>query len=367
MAKLLFAVTTDLNFDQRMIRICGTLAGHGYSVELCGRRLPHSPDLAPQAYAQHRFRCQFTKGKLFYMEYNLRLFFFILFRRPDVVCAADLDTLAGAYAASRLTGARLVYDAHEYFTEVPELEGRPLTKKIWELLAAWILPRIRYAYTVSYSLAGILSNRYGITFQTIRNMPLPLKLRFPLIKKAIPPIILYQGALNKGRGLETAIEAMRDLPMFRLILAGEGDLSDALRQHALQAGVQDRVFFAGKLEPKMLARLTTEAFLGLNLLESNSQSYYYSLANKAFDYVQAHVPSIQMDFPEYRRLNAEIECFILLPKLDKDSLVHAIKSLLNDQERYQTFQFNCKLAAYLWTWEEEQKRLLEFYARVLEA
>ncbi len=361
MLRILCTVTTDLNHDQRMIRICSALAQAGYEVLLIGRTLPHSPPLADQPYTQTRLSCFFHRGKAFYLEFNLRLLFFLVFRRFDAVCAVDLDTLAPAYIAARLKGKPVVYDAHEYFTEVPELIGRSFTKWLWEALARTVVPRVDRAYTVGPALAEILSARYGVPFEAVRNVPVRKRNEAPSAK-ASDPVVLYQGALNRGRGLEQAIEAMALLPGVALWLAGEGDLSQTLRERVRQAGLQDRVRFLGRLAPDDLARATQKAWIGLNLLEAESLSYYYSLANKAFDYVQAGIPSLQMDFPEYRRLNAEWECFLLLSSLDPKVIAEAIRSLLGDTGRYQKLASNGMQAAEIWNWEVESPRLITLYA-----
>src|SRR5690242_13208129 len=45
MMKIVLTVTNDLNYDQRMIRICSSLASHGYQVLLVGRKMHASPPL----------------------------------------------------------------------------------------------------------------------------------------------------------------------------------------------------------------------------------------------------------------------------------------------------------------------------------
>lgn len=361
MPRIVCTVTTDLNHDQRMIRICSALAQAGYEVLLIGRTLPLSPPLAEQPYAQKRLTCFFHRGKAFYLEYNLRLLFFLLVNRFDAVCAVDLDTLAPAWIIAQLKRKPVVYDAHEYFTEVPELKGRSLTKGLWEALARAVVPRVDRAYTVGSALAEILSVRYDVPFEAVRNVPVR-KLDLAASAKAPAPVVLYQGALNRGRGLEQAIDAMAFLPGVTLWLAGEGDLSQTLRERVRQAGLQDQVRFLGRLSPDYLARETPKAWIGLNLLEAESLSYYYSLANKAFDYVQAGIPSLQMDFPEYRRLNAEWECFLLLPNLDSNAIANAIRKLLADAGRYQSLAANCRQAAEIWNWETESPKLITLYS-----
>ncbi|MEY4902543.1 MAG: hypothetical protein RLZZ292_358, partial [Bacteroidota bacterium] len=168
--QLLFLVTNDLTYDQRMIRICRTLAQAGYAVRLVGRALPNSNTLVEETFAQHRLFCFFKKGKFFYLEFNIRLFFYLLWHRFDLVCAIDLDTILPAYIVSKLRHKKMVYDAHEYFTEVPEVVHRPFTKRIWEMVAQWTIPNIKHCYTVGPSLAKILSERYGVDFEVIRNV-----------------------------------------------------------------------------------------------------------------------------------------------------------------------------------------------------
>jgi glycosyltransferase involved in cell wall biosynthesis len=360
MSRIICTVTNDLTYDQRMIRISSSLARAGYVVLLTGRQRRASQPLREAVFQQKRLHCYFEKGKLFYLEYNLRLLFFLLFQPFDIVCAVDLDTLLPAYLASRLKGKICVYDAHEYFTETPEVERRPLIKRSWEGLARFALPRLRYAYTVGPALARIFEERYGTPFAVIRNMPA----RQPLTAAAAPSgprIILYQGALNEGRGLEYAIEAMQQIEGAELWLAGEGDLSAALREQARQLELKEKVRFLGFLPPHELQHLTPYAHIGLNLLENRGLSYYYSLANKAFDYVQAGKPSIQMAFPEYAALNTQYEAFLLLEELSIPTIVAAIRRLLDDTEYYNKLRSNCLRAREEWTWEQEEERLLGFY------
>ena len=113
MPQLYFTVTTDLSYDQRMIRICSSLAHAGYTVTLVGRSKSDSISLSSgQAFLQKRIKCLFQKGKLFYAEYNFRLFFYLLLKKMDGICAIDLDTILPCYYISKLKKVKRVYDAH---------------------------------------------------------------------------------------------------------------------------------------------------------------------------------------------------------------------------------------------------------------
>ncbi len=361
---LIFTVTNDLSYDQRMQRICSTLAENGYRVTLVGRKLPHSIPLHTYLFEQKRLRCRFQKGFLFYAEYNLRLFWHLGFAPYDAVCSIDLDTLPAGCFASLLRRKKRVFDAHEYFTEVPELTHRPLVKGIWEMAARVCLPFYRHAYTVGQGLADIFEKKYGLPFAVVRNMPVaqPTPFKNEMLSQHI---LLYQGALNEGRGIETALKSMVYLPQVQLWLAGEGDLSDTLRQQAIALNLGERVRFLGNIKPVDLPAITAQAWMGINLLENRGLSYYYSLANKFFDYVQAGVPVITMNFPEYRALNDEIEVAVLLDQLQPEELASTIDKILKDNNLYNKLQHNCLEARTIWNWENERKTLLDFWKQVM--
>jgi len=360
MKKLFFTVTNDLTYDQRMIRICSSLARSGYQVQLVGREKSNSQPLPNLPFEQVRLRCFWKKGKLFYLEYNLRLFFYLLRKPLDGLCSIDLDTLLAGFLIHRIRGKPLIYDAHEYFTEVPELVDRPFTQRIWESLARCIIPRIQHAYTVGPELARLFEQRYGTPFGVIRNLPFSRK-QTPLLPKQAPPVILYQGALNVGRGLEESILAMKEVNHAELWLAGEGDLSDHLRDQVRREKLEAKVKFLGFVLPGDLPALTDRATIGLNLLQNRGLNYYFSLANKTFDYIQAGIPALNPAFPEYIRLQKEFDCLILVEGLSPGPIASLLTSLLEDAARREIIRKKCRKAAAELCWEKEEQKLIGLY------
>ncbi|GAA4365692.1 hypothetical protein GCM10023185_36220 [Hymenobacter saemangeumensis] len=366
---LLFAVTTDLCYDQRMQRICGSLSAAGYRVKLVGWKRPSSPPLTTQPYEQHRLRGWFQHGKLFYAEYNIRLFLFLLGQRARAWCAADLDTALPMWLRARLGGQPLVYDAHELFTEVPEVVARPAVQRVWRWVERFIVPRARLAYTVGPALARVFEQRYGRPFAVVRNVSRLLDEALPPAPTAAPPggYILYQGALNVGRGLEALLDAMPQVAG-RLVICGEGDLSAALRERADKLGLlaSGQVEFRGYVLPQALREVTRQAAVGIMLLENIGLSYYYSLANKFFDYVHAGIPQVLIDFPEYRALNEQFDVAELVPDLQPATLARALNRLLRDEPtRYQHLAENCRRARPQLSWQHEEQVLLGLYGELV--
>lgn len=363
--RIVCTVTNDLAQDQRMDRICASLQAAGHQVTLVGRELPDSNPLAERTYAQYRIHCRFTTGKSFYAEYNYRLWRELRKWNYDAICSVDLDTLLAGYWLTRATDRRWVYDAHEWFSETPEVYNRPLVRSAWRRLGRWLVPKTDARYTVAPRLALELKRDYGCDFGVVRNVPHRSIL---VTEQRDGPkdrkwgVILYQGMLNPGRGLETVIEAMAYLPECKLWIVGDGPERGRLKDLTAMLGLHQQIWFTGFQPYHELPAITRRAWLGLNLLDASaSPSYYYSLANKALDYLQAGLPSVQMDLPEYRAIAEEFGCYVLLDRLDPALLAGRIQALVTDPATYNKLRDNCLAAAEALNWEREEDRLLTIW------
>ena len=355
--KIICCVTNELALDRRMHRICEALDCAGYEVELIGRKKRNGIPIIEKPYKQTELTCLFPKGKMFYFEFNLRLMLMLLAKSSTAIYAVDLDTLLACTVIAKLKRLKIIFDAHEWFTELPEVERRPMVRKFWTWVENWGTARADLRFTVGTSLAKTLSDQHNKTFHVVRNVPArdgkPAK-STTLNRRAM----VYLGALNEGRGLEVAIDALLELPNYDLWLVGEGDLSTELRKLVASYNLDKQVKFFGMTTADKWKKILPDAFVGLNLLESRSKSYYHSLANKFFDYIHVGIPGIHMRFPEYEMLNEQIETSLLLNTLSKNELLTAIRTLENDRELYSALKVNCRRAAELWNWEREREKLL---------
>ncbi len=362
MARIYISVINDLVSDQRIHRVATALQEDGHEVCVIGRILPNSQALPGRPYSTYRMKLWFHQGKLFYLAYNWRLFFFLLRKKSDILLANDLDTLLANFLVSKIKRLELVYDSHEYFTEVPELIHRPLTRQIWLRLERWIFPKIHKAYTVNDSIAKIYQDKYGVDVKVIRN--LPFRRVFKTVEKQ-KNILLYQGALNLGRGIELMIDAMEHLPDCSLWIFGGGDLEQSLRQRAAAADWKDRIVFQGRLPFEQLFEYTAQAKLGFSLEEDLGANYHFASPNKVYDYIQAGVPVLVSDLPEMRRTVETFEVGEILTKEERNPLLLAqrVKKMLLDEKQYDLFQKNCLKAAEDLNWEKEKEKLIALYKK----
>ncbi|MCR5445469.1 MAG: glycosyltransferase [Bacteroidales bacterium] len=294
--RIVMAVSNDLLTDQRVERHRHTLSEAGFDVVVLGlNELP----------TRHR------RGWRFYLELNMALRREVGRHRPDIVWANDTDTLLGCWLAARRTRARLVLDCHELFPEVPEIQHKPLVKWVWRTLERWLMPRCDARLTVCESIADYYRQRYGVSMEVVRNMSARSDSESikedgerrdasssSEFKVQDSKLLLYQGRVNLGRGVDWAIDALEWLEDCHLVVAGDGDLLEPMKAYAASKPWVGRVQFLGRVMPDEVRRLTPQADVGLVMLEDMGLSYHYALPNRIGDLVEAGVPMVVSDLPE---------------------------------------------------------------------
>lgn len=369
--RAIICVTNDLSTDQRVDKVARTLLTLGYEVLLVGRTHSGSKKLEERSYQTNRFLLLFEKGPFFYAEYNLRLFFYLLGRRATVIVANDLDTLLAGYLASVITRTRLVYDSHEYYTEVPEIQDRPWVKKTWTRIEKSIFPRLKVVFTVNKSIADIYKEKYGNEILVLRNVPEQKKLPPPLSRAELGlpenrSIILLQGAgINIDRGAEEAVMAMKYLHNSLLLIIGGGDVLNALKKQAEQESLQEKVMFLPRQPWEKLMQYTRCADIGLTLDKDTNLNYRYSLPNKLFDYIQAGIPVLASSLPEIMKIIQQYDIGMLIDHHDPEHIAKKITFMLSEKNQLEKWKENLKLAASELCWEKEASILADVYRKFI--
>ena len=367
MKKVSLSVINDLVTDNRVHKVAVSLKKMGFEPVLIGRLLPESHPVE-RDYQTHRMKLLLRKGAMFYLEYNLRLFLYLLKSEIDVFVANDLDTLPANYLASRIKHKPLIYDSHEYFTEVPELIGRPVVKAIWSGLEKLLVPKVDAAYTVCNSIAEVYQNLYKIDFKVVRNLPVCSMLQEPKHQEKVPDqpkVILYQGALNLGRGVGAAIRSMAYLEGVELWLAGDGDLAIQLKELVVEMGLESKVKFLGRLPLHQLSEITQQADLGISLEEDLGLNYRFALPNKLFDYIQAGVPVLVSNLPEMMQIVEHYQIGAIAETHQRKVLAELMRDALFDEEKRRVWKQNLQKAAKELCWENEEKVLSDIYTRFI--
>jgi len=363
--KIIVSVSNDLSSDQRVKKVCQSLIEMGFTLVLLGRILPDSIDLSDRNYLSKRFKLWFNIGPLFYANLNIRLFFYLLLNKSDLLLANDLDTLPANFLASKIKRIPLVYDTHEYFTEVPELQGR-LAKKIWESIEGYIFPKLKHVITVNDSIASIYQQKYGNTIHVIKNIPNRLTQPITTTKSwnklfNQQKYIILQGAgINVDRGGEELMEAMKFVNNCHLLIVGGGDVIPKLKLQAQHLWLQSKVTFLPKQNREKLMELTAGAALGLSLDKDTNLNYRYSLPNKLFDYIQAGIPILASNLPEVAAVIQQYGVGMLIENHSPKEIANKIELMLAQDFKANNQAALRKAAAEL-VWENQENILKDLY------
>ncbi|MFT6808876.1 MAG: glycosyltransferase involved in cell wall biosynthesis, partial [Saprospiraceae bacterium] len=331
-------------------------ASEGWKVLLIGRILSNSSELPEYSFQTLRVSCLFVSGPLFYAEILWRFRKALKqFRFARLLCI-DIDTL-GILNLLDTKKIKVYFDAHEYFTEVPELNNAYIKKAIWTKWGSMAMTKVETAYTVGPELANILGRKYDRRFHVVRNVPERSNI-VEIYDENKNLSLVYLGVLNPGRGLEILIDIVLKRKDLLLMIVGDGPLDSDLKT---RAGNNSRIQFMGKKKPSELLPILRSSDVGVNLLEGSSLNYYYSLANKFFDYLQAGLPVLCMNFPEYSSITETYNCIYPVENLSNESLNRVLDSIDKESPSYREKKQQCKLAAATFNWEKEGARLLEIF------
>ena len=368
MAKQIYiSVTNDIVTDQRVNKVARTILSSGVSVALVGRVRKGSLPVGKNPFNIKRFRMVFNRGALFYACFNFRLFFYLLFRKMDLLLANDLDTLPANYLVSRIKRIPLVYDSHEYFTGVPELQDRKIVKGIWKWIEKRIFPNLKYIYTVSQSIADLYKEEYNREVKVVRNLSLGWK---PVNKPSRSElgiaegkrILILQGSgINIERGAEEAVEAMLYIENAILLIIGEGDVMDQLKKSVDQMDLSGKILFINKMPYAKLLEYTSLGDVGLTLDKDTNLNYRYSLPNKLFDYIQARVPVLASKLVEVEKIIRNYKIGELIDSHEPKHIAEKLNFMLDSEDKRREWKKNLEQAAEELCWENEEGKLIEIF------
>ncbi|MFW5851137.1 MAG: glycosyltransferase [Bacteroidota bacterium] len=363
--RIILCVSNDLVTDNRVHKICTSLYNNGFEVTLTGRKTAQSKSVPETPYKTKRMKLLWTHGPLFYATLNIRLFIYLLFSQADIFTANDLDTLLGVYCAGKIRRKKIVYDSHEYFTEVPELHNKLFQKKIWERIESFIFPKLTYCTTVCESIAEIYSEKYKVPVQVIKNVPhIQKKTKPKKIDGIHKPYLIYQGAINIGRGIETMIDTMEYIDSMQLVIIGTGDIYHDIRRRIVEKKLDTKIICIGQISYNELPKYTQGATIGLSLEEDIGLNYHYALPNKIFDYIQAHIPILVSDLPEMKKIINDYTCGEIVYNRKPHKIAEQILRMC-EPTLYQNYIKQSMNASQTLNWEQEEIKIVELYNRIL--
>lgn len=299
-----------------------------------------------------------------HLMWCLHVLRYCLKHRPDCVNCHSLPVLPIGVAVKLLTGARLVYDAHELETEAAGTRG--LRQVLSRLVEKACLAAVDLLVVVSPGIESWYRERYGFTRTvTVLNAPAyraPARqgnaLRESLAIGEAETIVLYQGVLGSGRGVEELVAAaplLRDAG-YALVFMGYGPMADTLKAQAHTSG---DFYFHPAVSPETLLTYTSSADIGVCLIQDSCLSYHLCLPNKLFEYIMAGLPVLASDLPEMRNVIEQGEVGTCIGAWDPPAVLDAVRQAAG--MRGAGLRARLDRVARAHSWEVQEERLVAAY------
>jgi glycogen(starch) synthase len=369
---------TPLARDARVMRTAGALQAAGHDVVVIGRaplptdaavRFRPLPELKSEA--RQRLELVLTQGPatllpplaspLYWAGADrARMLHYALQEKPDVVVSNDWITLPVATRIKRATGARIVYDSHEFAVRehVQNWKWRIIARAAVQHIERHHIGSADRVMTVSDGIADALQALYTLPERptVIRNLPQFQDV--PPRPRGLRRRILFHGVIRPERGLEELIDS---IPRWRfdgeIIIRGYGSAAyiAGLRDRAAALGAADRLVIAPAVSPAELVEQAADADIGYLALPPTTEQYEFALPNKLFEYMMAGLAVLATPRLEMRRI-VEATGSGVLADLTPEKLADALNGI--GVEQLDQMREAGRAAARRLNWDEEQKSLV---------
>ncbi|HNT92142.1 MAG: glycosyltransferase [Bacteroidales bacterium] len=371
--KAVIAVISDLSTDMRVRKLALLMDEEGLDTTVVGRYSGTTIPVSIPRVKTTTLRIPFRKGPLMYLSFNILLFFRLLFRGYEIIVASDLDTLVPCYLVSRLSGAVLIYDSHEYFTGQYGLEERRFKHFLWKSAERIIVPRADHMITVSASIADLYRREYDVDPLVVRNVSPDVTHLIPHERSELGALneemlVIIQGSgLNEGRGAGQLLAAMSLTERVRLLVVGTGDIIERLRRDACSSPAGSRIIFLPRMPWAEMMRYTMCCDAGLSLDTDTCVNQRYSLPNKFFDYIAAGIPALVSPLPEVAALVEKYGCGKVLEAVTPESIACELQLLADDPRLLSSLKENAVEARRELNWEREKEGERELIRSVVKS
>ena len=308
-----------------------------------------------------KFRTLIIRGSLI-----LRMIMKGYFKNYDIYHSNDLNTLPQGYVCAkwRINKKRLIYDSHEVQTSRTGYES-PWYKR----LERFLIKRMDSMFVENHTRAKFNEHLYGIYPNVLHNYP---SLRLQQVEEKMDlhdmlklpsdeKILLYQGGIQMGRGLENLIDAYPYFNEGTLVFIGDGKIKEKLQQMVIDKGLEEHIYFIPKVPVGLLPSYTKSAYLGFQVLQNICFNHWSASSNKLFEYIMCEIPVVACNFPEIKKVVEENEVGVTINPHDPNEIAKGVNELLSNRIKYEYFSMNCKKARNKYNWELEQNNLLEVY------
>ncbi|MBI9070107.1 MAG: glycosyltransferase [Melioribacteraceae bacterium] len=346
--------------DSRVVNLTESLQEDGHFVKVISFDW-ETPNFKPITGNTSVQKLSKEKSSLFfYFKFIWLLIKGLLKTKADIYIAEDIYTLPFVYYIAKYRKAKVYYNSREFYAFLAGLRNKSVVQNIIRKIESAFITKVDLVLTTGEMDSEFLEEYYSIkNTLVIRNIPklaiptedIDLREKLGISKES--KILLYQGVLLEGRGLQIAIKSLKDLENCELVIIGDGPFRGKFEMIAEEFSISDKVHFLGKVPHKDLMNYTASADFGLCLIENISKSYYYALPNKLFEYIMSGLPIISSNLPQMKKIVEDYKIGKVVEIEKKENITQELNEIINDDSSVKSYKLNSREAAKELNWQRE--------------
>jgi glycosyltransferase involved in cell wall biosynthesis len=367
--RILAAVYNPIAFDGRVQRACEALSEIAELTLVCPDGAP-TPEGLP--FDVHALSSNKTEGMFRRVSPHFIFYKGVLAEakrlRPHVFHAHDYYMAFLGILVQKVTGAKLVYDAHELIIPEPN-NAMGLRHRFWYSMEYLAVKHADLIICANEERAELMAEHYGFKRRplVVRNIPpepegeldLPRELKDRLQKKPGETLLVYQGDISFKRGLGRILEVIPILPdNFRLVIIGGGIDAERVLTEAERLGIKERITYLGRVPRFFLHSLLVCCDVGLICYPYEGLNNIYCAPNKIFEYAHAGLPIVATDQPSLKRLIETYSLGACIGAIDPhEKVANVIFNVANRPFEMNATALSSFLSEYRWQQDAKVLRL----------
>ena len=362
---VLIIALNKIEFDARLTNFINTLISNNYSIATV------TLDSSFTSNSFYSFEIKLNENLKTFEKtflFNLKAQNYFNKIHPRYVLCSDVYSLpAGRYFKKKYKSC-VIYDSREIYSALYSLRSKRLKQFVLTKFENYLVRFVDKIIVTGELDKEILQKLFpSKSMYVIKNFPSSVifrpynkpNLRQKLNLPENSLLLVYQGVLLEGRGIEIGLEALKFDERLHFIILGTGGFETKFKNLAKELGIENRTHFLGNIPYRQLYDYTSQCDVGLCLIAPLSLSYKLALPNKLFEYCHSGIPVIATMLPAIEEVFKLFSIGELVPAYIKPN--ELAEKVLYLAERKSDFTPSLNKASQIFCWEQQEEKILEIF------
>ena len=357
-SKVLIIYLGDCYFDARCINMSLSLIKNNHKVSIIST---HKKNYDFECLQKITFLQVFLTqdGVLKYLQFYRKVNSILRDRLYDTIICGDLYSLAGAVKYKKT--ARIIYDSREIYSDLFAHKNKPWLKIFCSAYENYFLKYVNKVIVTADTDKKYLKNKYKhhhhLSWNIIYNYPKTFSLKIRSLSDNNKIIkIIYQGVIQKGRGIKKLINFINHESGFSAIIIGDGEKKKDYVNLVKQLNITNKIMFIEAVPYLKLHQYTIMGDCGWALIDNSNLSNRFALPNKIFEYALMGIPVVSSNIQNIKNIVETYDIGRVVYDEQYSNLRKNIVELIENKKKSEVYH---KIIKTKFSWEIQHDKFIK--------